>query len=347
MDKRYEKSSRRFDQQEPQSREMAMEADNFAGGRLSSPSADGPESGFDPHYLAAKKSIDDRALNRYVWTELCQALPQTSGGEPANIVEIGAGIGTMLARMVDWGLLTGPATYLATDCDAGHLRHAQRYLAAWADERGYTLHWPEQQRGRLCTAQAEIALVFEAVRAEEMACRTESRGTFHLVIAHAVLDLIDLSVVLPGLLSQLTNNGLAYFTCNFDGATFFLPEAPGGEEQEILRRYHDSMEARLTGASRTGRRLLSMLQGPGLELLAAGSSDWVIHPRNETYSGDEVLFLHALIATVEQELAGKSGPAPSGLAAWARTRHQQVEVGALTFLAPNLDLLARRRSSLP
>jgi hypothetical protein len=297
--------------------------------------------------LAAKKSIDDRALNRYVWTALCQALPQTTGAEPANIVEIGAGIGTMLARVVDWGLLTGPATYLATDCDAGHLRLARHFLAAWADERGYMLHWPEKQHGHLCTTQAEIALVVEAVRAEEMACRTETRDSFHLVIAHAVLDLIDLPAVLPGLLAQLTSNGLAYCTCNFDGATHFLPEYPGGDEQEILRRYHASMEARRTGASRTGRRLLSLLQGPGLELLAAGSSDWVVHPRNLTYSEDEVLFLHALIATVEQELAGKSGPAPSGLAAWARTRHRQVEAGVLTFLARNLDLLARRRPSLP
>ena len=347
MAKRQEKSARRFDRPEPQSRELTMAADKFANGLLSSPPADGPESGFDPHYLTAKKSIDDRALNRHVWTALCQALPQATGAEPAHIVEIGAGIGTMLARMVDWGLLTGPATYLATDCDIGHLRLARRYLTAWADERGYPLQWPEQQHGRLCTAQGEIALVLEAVRAEEMARRAGTRGTFHLVIAHAVLDLIDLPAVLPGLLAQLTSNGLAYCTCNFDGTTLFLPEYPGGEEQEILRRYHASMEARLTGASRTGRRLLNMLQGPGFELLAAGSSDWVIHPRNLTYFGDEVLFLHALIATVEQELAGKSGPAPPGLAAWARTRHRQVEAGALTFLARNLDLLARRRPSLP
>ena len=326
---------------------MVMAADNFTGGRLTSPPADGPETGFDPHYLAAKKAIDDRALNRFVWTELCQALSQTTGGEPANIVEIGAGIGTMLMRIVDWGLLTGPATYLATDCDIGHLRLARSYLGAWAKKRGYTLHWPEQHRGLLRTAQAEIALVFEAVRAEEMARRTESRGTFHLVIAHAVLDLLDLPAVLPGLLSQLTNNGLAYFTCNFDGATHFLPEYPGGEEHEILSRYHASMEARRTGASRTGRRLLSLLQGPGFELLAAGSSDWVVHPRNATYTEDEVVFLHALIATVEQELAGKSGPAPSGLAVWAHTRHRQVEAGALSFLACNLDCLARRRLSPP
>ena len=305
------------------------------------------EEGFDSCYLAAKKSIDDRALNRYVWETLCQALPQTTGIEPANILEIGAGIGTMLARLVDWGLLTGPATYLATDREGSHLRLAQRHLATWANQQGHALSWSGKERGRLRTGQSEISLVFETVSAEELARRTAPQGgAFHLLIAHAVLDLIDLPAVLPGLLAQLTPNGLAYCTCNFDGTTLFLPEYPGGEEQEFLRLYHASMEARLPGASHTGRRLLSLLQRPGLELLAAGSSDWVLHPRNSGYTKDEAFFLHALLATVERQLA-KNQPALSGLAAWGNTRHQQIEAGTLSFLASNLDLLARRHPSLP
>jgi hypothetical protein len=107
------------------------------------------------------------------------------------------------------------------------------------------------------------------------------------------------------------------------------------------------METRLTGASRTGRRLLALLQRPDLELLAAGSSDWIIHPRNGAYSEDENFFLHSLITTVERELAGKSGPAPSGLTVWSRTRRQQVDAGTLSFLARNLDFLARRQPRLP
>jgi len=302
---------------------------------------------FAGSYLAAKKSIDDRALNRLVWTELCQTLPQTTAAKPTNIMEIGAGIGTMLARMVDWGLLTGPVTYLGTDCDGAHLRQARHYLAAWADGQGYSLHWSGDQCGLLVTARAKISLLLEQVSAEELARRTHTLGTLHLIIAHAVLDLINLAAVLPGLLAQLTPNGLAYLTCNFDGSTLFLPEYPGKVEQEILGRYHASMEARLTGASHTGRRLLHFLQRPGLELLAAGSSDWVVHARNEAYSADEALFLHAIIATVEQELTGKSGPAPAGLATWARTRHRQIEAGTLSLLVRNLDFLARRRPPLP
>jgi len=315
--------------------------------RVSPAPMDGGGAGFDPRYLAAKKSIDDRALNRYVWTALRQALPQTTGAEPVNILEIGAGIGTMLARLVDWGLFTGPATYLATDCDGGNLLLAQSYLSTWADEKGYALHWSGNDRGSLRTADAEISVFFAETSAEELACRADTKDTFHLLIAHAVLDLIDLGTVLPGLLSQLIPNGLAYLTCNFDGSTLFQPEYPGGEEQEILRYYHTSMETRLIGASRTGLRLLSILQGPGIELLAAGSSDWIIHPRNETYSTDETVFLHALLANVEKELAGKGGLKPPGLAAWAQTRHQQVAAGTLSFLARNLDFLARCQPVLP
>jgi hypothetical protein len=323
-----------------------MERNSIARSRLLSPIDKVNETGFDPDYLAAKKSIDDQALNRSVWAALCQALPQTTGDEPANILEIGAGIGTMLARIVEWGLLTGPATYLATDCDAGHLRLAQHYLSTWAAQQGHALVWTGHQCGRLRTTTSSISLVFDTVRAEELARRADTAGTFHLIIAHAVLDLIDLPIVLPGLLAQLTQNGLVYLTCNFDGTTLFLPEYPGEEEREFLRLYHESMESRLIGASHTGRRLLTFLQSPGLELLSTGSSDWVIHPRIAGYSEDETFFLHALIATVERELA-KNTPALSGLAAWARTRHQQVDTGALSFVARNLDFLARRQPSSP
>jgi hypothetical protein len=158
-----------------------------------------------------------------------------------------------------------------------------------------------------------------------------------------VLDLVDFPALLPRLLQRLQENGLAYLTCNFDGGTIFLPECE--EEQEIIRQYHVSMEMRLSGASHTGRRLLTFLQRPGLELLAAGSSDWVIHPRKAGYTVDETVFLHAIIQTVERELAKKNWP-PPGLAAWARLRHQQVGAGQLSFLARHLDLLVRRQGPL-
>jgi hypothetical protein len=252
----------------------------------------------------------------------------------------------MLERIVDRELVTGPVTYIATDSDPCQLRAARQYLARWAEKKGHSLSWSGEHRGRLSTAKADISLTLELAGAEELADRPDSPGSFHLMIAHAVLDLIDFPTLLPRLLARLTANGLAYFTCNFDGETAFLPECEGDEE--IIKHYHASMEARLPGASRTGRRLLTFLQRPGLELLAAGSSDWIIHPRERRYLPDETFFLHAIIATVARELAKNNSP-PSCLANpdnWARARHRQVDAGELSFLARHLDLLARRLPSL-
>ncbi|MBT8359743.1 MAG: class I SAM-dependent methyltransferase [Deltaproteobacteria bacterium] len=321
-----------------------MSKDDFSSGRAHR--AIGGETGnsFHPGYLAAKKSIDDRALNHHVWGTLRQALSQTAGNEPVNILEIGAGIGTMFERIIDRELLKRSATYVATDSDPDQLVAASKYLSQWAEKRHYSLSWSSQQHGRLSTAKADVSLILDLASVEEFVDRSDSLGSFHLIIAHAVLDLVDFQVVLPQLFSRLKNNGLAYFTCNFDGETLFLPACDGDEE--IIRRYHASMEERLSGASHTGRRLLTFLQRPGLELLAAGSSDWVIYPKARLYSKEEAFFLQAIIETVERELWKEKRPF-SGLASWVRKRHKQIEAGELSFLARHLDILVRNRPSLP
>jgi hypothetical protein len=324
-----------------------MPSDNFPGGSRPSPAMAVTGNCFNGRYLAAKKGIDDRALNRHVWDTLRAILPRQGGPAPLKILEIGAGIGTMLTRVIDWGLLTGPATYVISDCEEVHLLAARDYLAEWATRQGHTLSWQDQRHGRLQTAGAEVALVLVVAGAEELAADADRLGLFDLLLAHAVLDLLDFPVLLPRLMRRLDEGGLAYLTCNFDGDTVFLPEYDGEEEQEILRLYHASMDSRRPGACRTGRRLLTLLQGPGLELLAAGSSDWLVHPRNRQYREGEEFFLQAILATVEQELAGKNGPSPPGLGAWSGLRHRQLLAGELTFFARHLDLLARRCPQRP
>ena len=321
-----------------------MPKDNFSRPPAHPAVTDPTQSAFCPRYLAAKKAIDDRALNHHVWESLRLALAQTAGSEPLKIIEIGAGIGTMLERVVERGLLTGPAVYVASDSDPSQLRAARQELSQWAQKRGHVLSWSGEHQGRLRTAGADVSIVLDPASAEELADRSDTLGAFDLLIAHAVLDLVDFPALLPRLLPRLKANGLTYLTCNFDGDTLFLPEWDG--EQEILRQYHASMDARIAGASHTGRRLLTFLQRPGLELLAAGSSDWVIHPRNAGYTMEETFFLNALIETIERELAKKSSP-PSNLVTWARLRYRQVAAGELSFLARHLDLLARRQGPLP
>src|SRR5258705_288990 len=61
-------------------------------------------------YLAAKTTVDDRALNRHVLAELRRLMP---AGAP-RVLEVGAGLGTMVARLLDWGVVA-PGEYILLD----------------------------------------------------------------------------------------------------------------------------------------------------------------------------------------------------------------------------------------
>src|SRR6266699_532965 len=82
-------------------------------------------------YLAAKTTVDDRALNRHVLAELRRLMP---AGVP-QVLEVGAGLGTMVARLMDWGAV-GAGEYILLDADRQLLDCSRRWLRDWAAARG-------------------------------------------------------------------------------------------------------------------------------------------------------------------------------------------------------------------
>src|ERR1700749_3364908 len=82
-------------------------------------------------YLAAKTTVDDRALNRHVLAELRRLLPAAA----PRVLEVGAGLGTMVARLLDWGGL-GAGEYILLDTDRPLLDDSRRWLHDWAGSRG-------------------------------------------------------------------------------------------------------------------------------------------------------------------------------------------------------------------
>src|SRR4051812_10589194 len=82
-------------------------------------------------YLADKKAVDDRALNRHVLAQVARLMPP---GDP-RIIEIGAGLGTMAARLLDWRVISA-GEYVLLDVDAQLLRDSRTWLAEWATARG-------------------------------------------------------------------------------------------------------------------------------------------------------------------------------------------------------------------
>src|ERR1700731_5034539 len=82
-------------------------------------------------YLAAKTTVDDRALNRHVLAELRRLMP---AGAP-RVLEVGAGLGTMVARLIDWGVV-GAGEYTLLDADRQLLDDSRRWPGDWAAPRG-------------------------------------------------------------------------------------------------------------------------------------------------------------------------------------------------------------------
>ena len=273
-------------------------------------------------YLAAKKSVDDRALNEHIWQTLAKALPQ----KPLQILEIGAGIGTMIERTIERQLFGEDVSYTAIDAQTANINEA---------------------RQRLRTAPESFTIQLEAIDLFDFTAREQGKRRWDLLIAHAFLDLVDLAQTLPILFSLLKPGGHFYFTLNFDGGTIFQPLIDPDIDPNIISLYHRTMDERIidgrsSGDSHTGRKLFSKMQLAGGEILAAGSSDWVVFAGKDGYPADETYFLHFIIHTMQQALEGHPQLDRSLFAAWIAQRHAQIEAGTLVYIAHQLDFLGRR-----
>lgn len=293
-------------------------------------------------YLAAKKTVDDRALNRQVWAAFEQAV--TERAQPLQVLEIGAGIGTMIERTLAAGLWQ-QAEYTALDVDATLIAAARLRVPNWAMAHG----WKVMDTGdtlRLSSQNRHIDLRFTVADCFDFALAQAGRRTWDLLLAHAFLDLVDLPTALPLFLDLLRPGGLFYFTLTFDGVTAFQPELDPRFEARLEAAYHGTMDARRvagrpSGDSRSGRHLLALLMSLPVTLLAAGPSDWLVWPQGGRYPADEAFFLHAIVDTVGRALAGHPDIDPERLATWLRVRHAQIERGELIYLAHQLDVLGR------
>ena len=297
-------------------------------------------------YLAAKKSVDDRALNRRVWQTLAEHIPPAARKIPLQVLEVGAGIGTMLERMLDWGLL-GYADYTGIEAQAENIAEAGGRLPRWAREQGFRVESRPPCEFILTRPGQRVSVHLEAIDLFDFAAQPHNQGRWDLLAAHAFLDLMDIPAALPILLNLLQPRGLYYFSLNFDGATLLEPEIDAALDERIQALYHQSMDERFTGGrpsgdSRAGRRLFAALRQFGAQILDAGASDWVVYPTAEGYVQDEAYFLHFIIHTIQQALAGHPQIDPAQLAEWTARRHAQVERCELVYIAHQLDFIGIR-----
>jgi len=292
-----------------------------------------------PHYLLSKQSVDDRALNRYVYEKLVTSL---SPG-PLRIVEVGAGIGTMLVRLLRWGLLK-QADYTLVDEMPENLAYAEDWIPSWAAEHGLRVEksaprhlrvWDEAREVKIRLEQADV---FDFIQSQPPKA--------DLLLAHAFLDLLPMPESLAQLFSLLKPGALAWLTVNFDGVTTLEPTLDPVLETRIERLYHQTMDERPTGGdSQAGLHLFGHLRSVGAETLAVGASDWVVHAVNGQYPADEAYFLDFILHFFENSLSQHPELDQESFQRWLAERRKQIERGELVYIAHQLDFLARSARS--
>ena len=270
-------------------------------------------------YLAAKETVEDRALNTSVRAALARALPPG----PRDVLEVGAGGGAMIARLA--GQEIGARRYTAVDADPANTAGIGRRFAS-----------------------DSLPVELELITADVYAFAGQARGRrqWDLLVAHAFLDLVDAPRLLPELFALLRPGGHFYFPVNFDGLTALQPPVDPVFDEEVIAAYHRTMDerrhdGRATGGSRAGRELLIQIPAAGGEIIAAGASDWVVWPRHGAYPADEAYFLHHMLHFFESSLTGRPELDAARLRTWLARRRAQIEAGALVLIVHQLDLFGQ------
>lgn len=310
-------------------------------------------------YLAAKRTVDDRAIHRPTFDRLADELDARAaarGDDPVRILEVGVGIGTMIERLRAWEALPDHVAYVGVDVDEDAIAAAADRLQGngfeAVDDRlesvaeGRTFRRSGGGTELSVTLQAADAFVFAADRA---VASDADEPAFDLLIGMAFLDIVDFDRVAETLLPLLDGGGLGYFPITFDGVTVFEPVADPDREARLCAAYHAAMDAPdRPGGSHTGRRLLSALPAAGAERLAAGGSDWVVTPDADGgYPAAEADFLRHIVGTVagavetETPVEKRASLTDREVAAWADRRRAQIDRGELVYVAHNLDHLIR------
>lgn len=260
-------------------------------------------------YLEAKRSVDDRALDRRVWGRLGAEL-RALGKRELEIADIGAGTGTGLERMFTWGLLEG--------------FERVRYTAVEPN-----LELLARSRERWAQSELPIETTFLS---SELDSLSGMDRCFDLVITHALLDILPLETSLDKLLAMGRRGGLLYCPITFDGETLLEPALEADEA--VLATYHNTMARR----GRTGRLLFHAMTARGAGVLEMGSSDWIVHPRDGHYPDDEGFFLRFLVDLIGEAVGEK--PDASGLSAWLAQRREHILEAKLVLVAHQMDVLA-------
>lgn len=296
-------------------------------------------------YLTSKVSVDARSFNQGVWNRFVQKINDFEQKD-LQVLEVGGGIGTMAKKFVDQ-FPSRAGSYLIVEQDSALVEAARNNLIDWADKMEDDSDGRLDDLVRFRAKKGKWTIQFIQMDIHSWMAHQDKEEFLNVLIGHAILDLLDTPKFLGDISSLLKGQALLYFPINYDGLSAFEPQDEAKLDEEIWPLYHQSMDQRLIGGKRSGdsqsgRHLIGHLEAAGLQVLAAGSSDWLIFPKNNAYTKDERYFLLHIIKIIEDELHGHPQLDNKQFRNWIEFRKEQVLAGKLMYLAHQIDVLAVR-----
>jgi len=292
-----------------------------------------------PKYLESKQAIDDRALNRHVYETLTQHFPKQMPEHPLRILEVGAGIGTMIERLINWKMLQF-AEYTAVDIDPVNIATLPQRLSTFAAIQKFDFKANENIKElRISNQNTNILVRYVQQDFRDHIRSHESQNYYDVIISHAVLDILPLQESLNQLFNCLKPEGQFWFTLNYNGVTHFEPVLDPILDNKIEQIYNQSMDQRTveTGGSETGRKLFKVIPQAGGRIQAVGSSDWVIHTQDAEFNSEEKYLLQCILQMVFDSVSSNGEISSTQLEKWYTRRLEQIEDGSLIYHAHQLD----------
>lgn len=295
-------------------------------------------------YLRAKRTLDDRALDRRLLELLTEALAtqQHDTNEPLTVLEVGAGIGTMIARLHEWDIFPdGRIQYTALDKNATLLSRLPDTLAELTSPPTEITSTGSNEM-QLTSPRRTIAI--QSVTSEISDFLDAKALEWDCVIGAALLDLLDLETV-GDVLDAVVPGGSWYFPITFDGGTHFRPAHPA--DDQITHYYHTHMDQAPPRSSHAGGQVLNYLADQtGVSVRGAAGSDWILRPTEQGYPDEEAIVLEYILEEIEMAV-GQVAPAEftDTLSEWLSVRSTQLAAEELYYFTHQLDLLGTRDPS--
>jgi hypothetical protein len=168
---------------------------------------------------------------------------------------------------------------------------------------------------------------------------------YDLVMAHAVMDLVNIPETLHGFQRLLRPGGLLYLTLNYDGVILFsaaMGDRIRRDARVPLPPQHGQSHHRRPALGIVAKRAPVNSESIVSEAPVDRGGQFGLDRSSSTTAVTRearLSFLETIVQTIQRQLQQDSAVDQHKLAQWAKHRITQITAGELIFMARNLDIL--------